>query len=258
MFFAAWGLTAPAEPQTPFEMAMALERDLASGIGLLMPDPNTPYARYHGALPLPPPDDAGFPQGFLNGLVSAERFGITIYPVALRADDITGVTSFYNANANGFWQETPAGTYHADWLLQLHSDVPPQTQALLCPSHVETHWVFIEEQDIPAYYEALLASRIPSGQGPAPLPENANTPVLRTAAFVPAADAYYFATAWNDVAYFPNAKMDVLFTADLLSPNWTVVRSIPVSNTQRAAAFEVPLAGFPAGSPPPTAPDANP
>ena len=245
IFLTAWAACSLAQPQTPFDMAMVLEQELASGAGLLMPDPNTPYARYHGVLPLPSPSGTGFPQEFHNGLVSVESFGVTTYPVTLRVDDITGDTVFYNAAATAFWWEAPAGTYHADWLEQLHGAADPLTQALLCPSHVEARWLFIAEQDIPAYHEALLASLTPPGQGTGTPPWPTDTPAFRIIGFFPAADAFYFGAVWNDVAYFPNGKMDVLFTPDLLSANWSVVRSIPVANTAKAAAFEVPRAVLP-------------
>ena len=245
IFLAVRATCSLAQPQTPFDMAMVLEQELATGVGLLMPDPNTPYARYHGVLPLPSPSGAGFPQGFLNGLVGVTEHTTTVYPVTLRVDDTTGDTVFYNATTNAFWSETPTGTYYADWIEQLYGAVDPQTQALLYPSHVEARWLFIAEQDIPAYHEALLASLTPTGQGTGTLPERTDIPVFRVIGFFPSTDAYYFGAIWNDVAYFPNGKMDVLFTPDLLSPNWSVVQSIPVANAPKAAAFAVPRVALP-------------
>ena len=244
------------QPQTPFEMAMILEHDLAAGVGILMPDPNMPYIGYQGILPLPDADPAGFPQTFLNGLTSATEYGVTVYPVTLCVDDGTGVTAFYNGADVAFWQEAPAGTYFANWLQQLHGAVSPQMAALLRPSHVVALWVFIAEQDIAAYHEARLASLRPSGTGTPPAP--ANVPVLNVTAFVPAPDTYAFASAWNSTAYFPGSLMNVLFTPDLRTPTWTVVQTVPVANTgPRTAFFEVPRAALPPYIPPPSAHDPN-
>ncbi|MCL2103571.1 MAG: hypothetical protein FWH21_00730 [Kiritimatiellaeota bacterium] len=254
LFFAVHGFVALAQqPQTPFEMAMVLERNLASGIGILMPDPEMPFVSYHGVLPLPGPAPAGFPQGFLNGLVSMQQFGVTVYPVTLCVDDNTGVTAFYNADQVPFWTETPDGSYYANWLLQLHGNVPSQTAELLKPSHVEARWVFVEEGDIPAFHAGWLAHLPP----PTP-PPSANVPVLNVTAFVPAADTFHFASAWNTTAFFPASLMDVFFTTDLSAPDWSVVKTVPVAAAGPGTAFfEVPRAALPPSTPPPSAHDPN-
>ena len=243
--------------QTPFEMAMELERELASGIGILMPDPGIPFVNYHGVLPLPEPDPSGFPQGFLDGLVSTQQYGFATWPVTLRADDVSGDTVFRNADGTLFWSESPSGIYSADWILQLHGNPPAPMDELLLPSHVEAQWTFVAEEDIAAYHEATLASLKP--QGPAAPPPPSNLPVLNVTAFAPAADAYLFASAWNSTAYFPLSLMDVWFTPSLTAPDWSVVKTVPVSNTgNRTAFFEVPQAALPPPPSPSFSPSAKP
>ena len=242
----AWVSCSLAQPQTPLNMAEHLELQLSQFIGTLLPDINTPYTCYQGVLPLPEAAPEGFPQDFLEGLVSTNRYGVATWPVSLRVDDATGVTFFYNADGTAFWEVPPNETYRPDWIEELHGGgLTPLMQALLAPSRVGAQWLFIAEQDISTYHEARLASLAPP-KPTAPL-DDPDLPQLRVTAFAPYGDSYLFASRWNTVAYFPLSRMDVLFTSDLLSPDWIPVRSIPVSNTDpaRAAFFDVPRAMLP-------------
>ncbi|MCL1921286.1 MAG: hypothetical protein FWG50_09460 [Kiritimatiellaeota bacterium] len=244
-------LAAVAEVQSPFDMALCLEKSLSEFAGALSPDAGEPCACYQGVLPFPEADPAGFPQAFIEGLSAATAFGVTVWPANLRVDDASGVTFFYNAQSNAFWEVPPVGAYSADWIEQLHGNADtPLMQALLRPSHVVAQWLFIAEADIPAYHAARLAVLAPGGPAPLP-PADPNAPHLRVTAFAPAADAHLFASAWNAAAYFPLARMDVWFTHDLLAPEWSWVRSVavPPAGPVRTAFFDVPRAMLPPADP---------
>ena len=73
-------------PATPLEMALRLERELASGAGVLMPDPERPVRLDGGVIALEA-GQAGFPAEFLAGLVPEEINGAEAWRVTLRADD---------------------------------------------------------------------------------------------------------------------------------------------------------------------------
>ena len=53
-------------PATPLEMALRLERELARGAGILMPDPERPVRLDGGLIPLNG-NSSGFPDDFLKG-----------------------------------------------------------------------------------------------------------------------------------------------------------------------------------------------
>ena len=247
--------TAPGEtdlqaPQSPYEMARELERNLASFSGLLMPDTNLVYICYMGVLPLPDAASTNaFPEVFTSGLAPVEEFGIETFPVAARVDDDSGVTVFYNATNTVFWRESPYGVYEPDWILQLLGDGPhsPWLEEVLRPSHVEARWVFVARENVEAYHAARLESLRGAPAGAAPSWGESGLPELRITEFILAEDSYYFASAWNRIAYFPLKKINVLFAPDLRSPQWTVVRTVAVSNNSagRTAFFEVPRMNVP-------------
>ena len=59
-------------PATPLEMALRLERELARGAGILMPDPERRVRLGGGLIPLDG-NSGGFPADFLDGLVPETR-----------------------------------------------------------------------------------------------------------------------------------------------------------------------------------------
>jgi hypothetical protein len=143
-------------PASPLDMALALERELARGAGVLMPVPDTPLRLSGGVIPLDA-GQTGFPPEFLAGLVTAATVPAaaarggppepTAWRVTLRADDDTGDMVFYNADGEAFWAvEADPAVYRPDWVAELRSpsrdtadylavfmrgDTPPQPPAPL-------------------------------------------------------------------------------------------------------------------------------
>ena len=83
-------------PATPVEMALQLEKELARGAGVLMPDPDQAVRLNGGVIPLDGLS-AGFPSDFLSGLVPEETNRVEVWRVTLRAGDADGSMFFYNA-----------------------------------------------------------------------------------------------------------------------------------------------------------------
>ncbi len=59
-------------PATPLEMTLRLERELARGAGMLLPDPERRVRLGGGLIPLDG-NSSGFPADFLDGLVPETR-----------------------------------------------------------------------------------------------------------------------------------------------------------------------------------------
>ena len=233
-------------PQTPFDMAMALEREIASGAGIMMPDPDTPYVRYHSTIPLPIPDDAGFPQGFLMGLVGVEEHGWVVYPVTARVDDASGHTIFRNAEGEAFWAVSPEGAYDPDWVYLPIGEMratPPRhflsgrllTEFLLRPAHVEARWAFAPAQDAIPYNDARNAAR----QAQRPLRQaepsrllSANEPDAGITSIDVDANAVHLTAQWNDLFPYPYLLMHVQHKANLHSPTWQTIQEIHIPDAE--------------------------
>ncbi|MGI6098199.1 MAG: hypothetical protein ACOYD3_00415 [Kiritimatiellia bacterium] len=108
-------------PATPLEMALRLERELARGAGILMPDPERPVKLDGGIIPLNG-NRGGFPDDFLDGLVPETRNGVDVWRAVLHVDDASGDMLFYNSAGGHFWT-VPAdgGIWSADWIARLHT-----------------------------------------------------------------------------------------------------------------------------------------
>ena len=248
--------------QTPFDMAMVLEKSLASGVGIMMIDTDKPYMQNYGTLPLPVPNDTGFSQDFLNGLVPVEEFGIATYPLSLRVDDITGKTIFYNANNEFFWEIAPTGTYDADWIVLLRGVNPTpdsddfaaqQMNALLRPSHVAARWVFVAPGNEENYRNAQRS--LFSVQQAAKKQElktvmrqssSANSTGLIITDFTLATNVFYFTARWDDLTSFLYPKMGVLFTTNLIVSDWMVIKDVDIHNYFDSVSFKVPTTYLPA------------
>ena len=180
-------------PATPLEMALRLERELARGAGILMPDPERPVKLGGGIIPLNG-NRGGFPDDFLDGLVPETRNGVDVWHAVLRADDASGDMLFYNAAGEHFWP-VPAngGIWSADWIARLHTpdgrvtdffateqryqelrarpsrvEVPDKvlrrsawfdTRQYFRPSRVEMTFTFILQDDLADYRSAAASSR---------------------------------------------------------------------------------------------------
>ena len=196
-------------PATPLEMALRLERELARGAGVLMPDPDIPVRLDGGVIPLDGAP-AGFPAGFLAGLAPEKINGVEAWRATLRADDATGDMIFRNAGGKAFWVvEADASVYSADWVARIHSadggsldfsgtarmleelageaariTVPEEAlyraawlaaRQYFLPSHVEMAFTFVLAEDLPDYRAAGAAEAeiLPRGamtlSAPAPL-----------------------------------------------------------------------------------------
>ena len=236
-----------ASPQSPFEMAAALERGQSTGEGVMMPDLYTPLMRDHGALQLPEPDPAGFPLDFLTGLTGVEEHGVMVYPVTAHVDDVSGETLFRNAEGEDFWAVPPMGEYSPDWICRLRlggePPYPPLTEALLLPSHVEARWVFVDGQDMAPYRDArdaeLRAQRIRRVEPTRRLSET--EPDLRTAAFSVGTNAFHFTVEWNGLMEFPLGLINVWYTESLTDPDWCIVHTVEdiQGGTADAISFDI-------------------
>jgi|GEM_PF-2332479 len=235
-------LSVSAQPQAPRDLSLALERLQASGAGVFMPDPATPYREEQGPVPLTP----GFPQEFCEGLIAVDVEGISTFPVTLRTDDATGEMRYFNAMEEMFWIEYPEGTFAADWIANLRGVDP--ADPLYLPSHVEVSFTLMDEQDVEAYrgvrsvqQRALeLSRKLQKKQSPVRL--SSSSPLF-IKDFRAGTNAFEFVTEYPD-PLFGNA-FDLFHTSDLVSGRWRMLGRIPVDPYTNAVSFAVPFSIVP-------------
>jgi len=270
-------------PATPLEMALRLERELARGAGMLMPDPERRARLDGGVIPL---DDAapGFPPEFLAGLVPEEVNGVGAWRAVLRVDDASGDALFYNADGEAFWSVTAdAAVYTPDWIARLHSvdgeaagfldtgavyrellarpsrrmRVPDQalyrsawlsTRQYFLPSHAEMAFTFVLRGDLDAYRSGMAAKaerQVAADAPPRPLAGLAFTGIAS------GTDGVALSAAWPAGTALAGGALDVFFTPTLAPPAWTNPWRVAPDPGADGTDLLIPRADLP---PPPEAP----
>ncbi|MGI6098479.1 MAG: hypothetical protein ACOYD3_01850, partial [Kiritimatiellia bacterium] len=241
-------------PATPLEMALRLERELARGAGILMPDPERPVKLDGGIIPLNG-NRGGFPDDFLDGLVPETRNGVDVWRAVLRADDASGDMLFHNAAGELFWT-VPAtgGTWSADWIARLHTpggrvtdffsteqryqelrarpsraEVPDKvlrrsawldTRQYFRPSRVELTFSFILQDDLADYRSAAAAARSQAAQS-APVRSPAALTGLSLTGIACGTNGVTLSAAWPTNTVISGDALDIFFSRSLLPQAWT-------------------------------------
>jgi len=266
-------------PATPLEMALRLERELARGAGVLMPDPDTPVRLDGGVIPL---DGAsgGFPAGFLAGLAPEKVNGVEAWRATLRADDATGDMIFYNAGGKAFWSvEADASVYSADWVARIHSAdggsldfsgtarmleelagkaagiaVPEEAlyraawlaaRQYFLPSHVEMAFTFVLAEDLPDYRAAGAAEAAALSGGAEPLRAPAPLTGLTVTGIAAGTDGVSLSAGWPAGTVFSGGALDVFFTPSLAPAAWTNLVRAGVGPATNGLDVAVPRALLP-------------
>ncbi|MCL1909859.1 MAG: hypothetical protein FWG05_02880 [Kiritimatiellaeota bacterium] len=225
--------------KSPEDMALAHEKRLASMCGMLTP-PEITCVHDNGVIALPTWYNSDFPQPFVDGLASTNKFGITVWPVSVVVDALTGDTLFLNAN-NQLIHTVAATDFSPDWIARLKYGDNPPLDPLLAVDKVESRWTFVDQYYMAAYLAAKNAASYP----PVTPPPGGGTsqmgvPGLQIAGFNISGGGSEFSLALSgdDIAEFPHSKFHVLFSPDLTSKQWRkvleeVVPDIPAgSSTQ--------------------------
>lgn len=150
-----FGMAVPvmlADSISPEEMAAQHRQLVALGSGALMPDEDEPYTEDCGIVPLPA--TGTFSTLFRAGLSPVFQYGYTVYPIAIRMDDETCDTVFYNATGIAFWTES--AFLSASLLSCL-----PLSNPWLRPSHVVTEWLLVPDADLDGYIAAMETAQTP-------------------------------------------------------------------------------------------------
>jgi hypothetical protein len=271
-------------PATPLDMALKLERELARGAGVLMPDPERRVRLDGGVIPL---DAAapGFPAEFLAGLVPEEANGVEAWRALLCADDLSGDMLFYNAAGEPFWSvAADAGVWSADWIARLHSvdgtaadffdteeryhellarpsrrmRTPDRiiyrsawlsTRQYLLPSHVEMAFTFLLREDLDDYRSGGTAGTRSAAGAPSRSPA-----ALTGLAFTGIAsdtNGVALSAAWPAGTALAGGVLDIFFTPTLVPPAWTNPWRVALDPDDAGVDLLIPRADLP---PPPEAP----
>ncbi len=271
-------------PATPLDMALKLERELARGAGVLMPDPERRVRLDGGVIPL---DAAapGFPAEFLAGLVPEEANGVEAWRALLCADDLSGDMLFYNAAGEPFWSvAADAGVWSADWIARLHSvdgtaadffdteeryhellarpsrrmRTPDRiiyrsawlsTRQYLLPSHVEMAFTFVLREDLDDYRSGGTAGTRSAAGAPSRSPA-----ALTGLAFTGIAsdtNGVALSAAWPAGTALAGGVLDIFFTPTLVPPAWTNPWRVALDPDDAGVDLLIPRADLP---PPPEAP----
>ena len=244
-------------PATPLEMALRLERELARGAGILMPDPERPVKLDGGIIPLNG-NRGGFPDDFLDGLVPETRNSVDVWRAVVRADDTSGDMLFYNAIGELFWT-VPAtgGVWSADWIARLHTpdgrasdfftteqryqellarpsraEVPDKvlrrsawfdTRQYFRPSRVELTFTFILQDDLDTYRSAAAATAVARSQasGGAPVRSPAALTGLSLTGIACGTNGVTLSAAWPTNTVIAGEALDIFFSRSLRPQAWT-------------------------------------
>ncbi len=272
-------------PATPLEMALRLDRELARGTGMLMPDPERRVRLDGGIIPL---DVAapGFPAEFMAGLVPEEVNGVEAWRATLCADDATGDMLFYNAAGELFWSvAADADVWSADWIARLYSvdgaaadffDTEQVYQDLLAspsrrraqtpewvfyrsawlstrqyflPSHVEMTFTFVLREDLGAYRSGMAANRRSAAGAPTRSP-TALTGLTFTG-IQTGTNGVALSAAWPAGMVLASNTLDIFFTPTLAPSAWTNPWRVEVDPDAGGIDLTIPRSDLP---PPPEAP----
>jgi len=274
-------------PATPLEMALRLERELARGAGVLMPDPDIPVRLDGGVIPLDGAS-AGFPAGFLAGLVPEKINGVEAWRATLRADDATGDMIFRNAGGKAFWVvEADASVYSADWVARIHSadggsldfsgtarmleelagkaariKVPEEAlyraawlaaRQYFLPSHVEMAFTFVLAEDLPDYRAAGAAEAEILPRGAMALSAPAPLTGLTVTGIAAGTNGVSLSAGWPADTVFSGGALDVFFTPSLAPAAWTNILLATVDPATNGLDVAVPRSLLPPAPEPVTA-----
>ncbi|MGI6100382.1 MAG: hypothetical protein ACOYD3_11625 [Kiritimatiellia bacterium] len=241
-------------PATPLEMALRLERELARGAGILMPDPERPVRLDGGLIPLNG-NRGGFPDAFLDGLVPETRNSVGVWRAVLHVDDVGGDMLFHNAIGEHFWTVSAnAGPWSADWIARLHTPdgratdffsteqryqellarpsrvtVPDKvlrrsawfdTRQYFRPSRVEMTFTFILQDDLADYRSAAASSRSQASGG-APVRSPAALTGLSLTGIACGTNGVTLSAAWPTNTVISGEALDIFFSRSLLPQAWT-------------------------------------
>ena len=273
-------------PATPLEMALRLERELASGAGILMPDPER-RVRLDGGVIALDAGQAGFPPEFLAGLVPEEINGVEAWRATLCADDLSGGMLFYNAAGEPFWSvAADPAVYTPDWIAKLHSvdgavpdfsdtdrvyqdllarpsrrmQVPDQvfyrsawlsTRQYFLPSHTEMVFTFILREDLGAYRSGMAANRQGAALAGAPARSPTTLTGLTFTGIASGTNGVALSAAWPTNTVLAGGALDIFFTPSLSPISWTNPWRVSLDPDATGVELLIPRADLP---PPPEAP----
>ena len=238
LFYSVFGFTALSGFRlfaSPANLAEDLAALVAEGKGVLMPDLAATHVEDRGVMEL----SGDFPADFLLGLVPVEKYGVTVYPVAIRIDDTTGSAIFYNANETSFY--TVPRIAPANWFALLHPLLA--TNPWFAESRVVTQWTLVPPESLDAYLAASNTPPAPPLRS-APMPAGHEVTNLMFTAISVSESNVVLDIAWptNDI---PDGEpLDLYFSPELATNIWTLLdTAMPTDPTN--ATFIVDGANLP-------------
>ncbi len=236
-------------------LVQKVEKDIATGIGIIWPVKKIPLTKSFGTVFLLDANPA-FSQEFLHSLDELpwdEEYGASVSTISIQFDDESGIASFRDSNGNVFWEEWPDNDkpYDANWVNTLYGNdlMARPVNPFLMPSRLVGRFKFVVASDMAMYTRRqrmetqarlLSAPMVIPGVGDAE---------MRLTEFTTGANVFHFsAEVGSAVAEaYANTDMNLLFSKNLKAPpaNWVAITNVPTPAFGVETSFDVAFDNVP-------------
>lgn len=242
------------EVHSPGDIVADFELQQMERLPISPPDPDVPFVSPGGTLPL---DIEGFSQAFLDGLIPAERGGLTVYPITVYEDPMTQDRVILNAADQELTRVPAPGDYDPMWYVEantpglatMESDLADWYAGVYAPSRIAIAYDLILPDALAAqvWQMSLLSESIPpppEGEGEGG-DEGTNSPPpdwsgivsnLMFVQIVPMESSSVVRVTIGIPTAFTN-DVSVFTCTNLVAPNWSHLITTNAPATTNAIIF---------------------